>query len=259
MWTLALLLSLQTAGGVDQPNAAAVTAAPSQAVELWQGLRRGMTPAEVAQALAQIPSVKRTKVVNDRKPDEAKRVSISYDMAGFMVAGARFEIGPMFKASRLDQVGLQTGDLCAAQLPEIHGQIFDAMARNYGQPLNDEETALRARDVYAALGESNRNGKPTLRTAAFESGDRAALLAVRIWEEAGPPPPPQYASKTAYALWQMSLTMNRNRRAECPNDSGLERAKISIVYLTSADLRARMAQTVQDYQASQDDAAGKLK
>jgi hypothetical protein len=259
MWSLALLLSLQVTGAEGQPVIATDASSSASSVELWQGLRRGMTPAEVAHSLTQIRSIKRAKVVNDRKPAEAKRVSITYDMTGYTVAGARFEIGPMFKDSRLDQVGLQTGDLCAAQLPEIHGQIFDAMARNYGPPLNDEETALRARDVYAALGESNRSGKPTLRTAAFESGDRAALLAVRIWEEAGPPPPPQYASKAAYALWQMSLTMNRNRRAECPSDSGLERAKISIIYLSSADLRERMAQTVQDYQASQTDAADKLK
>ncbi len=259
MWSLALLLSLQVSGAGEQPAIRTDAAAAEPSVELWQGLRRGMTPTEVAQSLTQIPSIKRAKVVNDRKPAETKRVSIAYDMAGYTVAGARFEIGPMFKDSRLDQVGLQTGDLCAAQLPEIHGQIFDAMARNYGQPLNDEETALRTRDVYAALGESARSGKPALRTAAFEAGDRAALLAVRIWEEAGPPPPPQYPSKTAYALWQMSLTMNRNRRAECPNDSGLERAKISIIYLSAADLRARMAQTVQDYHASQDEAADKLK
>lgn len=241
MLPLILALMVQSVGspGAEQsavqpaPGMEEVTAEP---VELWQGLKIGMTPQEAAATLSTVEGVRKVKVVNDRKPNDPRRIDVSFTDGGYVVAGVPFQIGAIFKAARLDKALIQSGELCASAFPEAFTPIRDGLAKKYGEPLF-EEKELDELALLEALDESSRLGQPVSRVMGFTSGKVAAYVDVTFNRE------PRLArpygmGRMMESLWQIAEQEQRNKIMSCPNNSGLDRIKIGIIYMHADEMTA---------------------
>ncbi|WP_156445359.1 hypothetical protein [Blastomonas sp. CCH5-A3] len=225
-------------------------------IDLWQGLRTGMTPQEAAAVLSTVESVRKVKVVNERKPNDPRRVDISYDGEGYVVAGVPFQIGATFASGRLGQAVLQSGELCASTFPETFQPIRDGLAKKYGEPAF-EAGELNELEILIALGESARLGRPVRKIAGYRSGSVAALVDLTISREARLLPP-YGMGKMARAVWEFAESEQRRKMLACPGSSGLDRAMITIIYLPARELDAAIAAAQEASKRAAEDTSGKL-
>ncbi|OHC96608.1 MAG: hypothetical protein A2792_19735 [Sphingomonadales bacterium RIFCSPHIGHO2_01_FULL_65_20] len=260
---LPLILALMLQSGVSaSADQSAVQPAPgtqqtaAETVELWQGLKTGMTPQEAAATLSAVEGVRKVKVVNDRKPNDPRRIEVSFTGSGYVVAGVPFQIGAIFKAARLDKALIQSGELCASVFPEAFTPIRDGLNKKYGKPLFEEKD-LDELAILEALDESSRLGQPVSRVMGFASGKVAAYVDVTFNRE------PRLArpygmGRMMESLWQIAEQEQRNKIMSCPNNSGLDRIKIGIIYMQADEMTAMIDGAKAAAKKAAEDTSGKL-
>lgn len=227
-----------------------------ESVELWQGLKSGMTPHEAVTRLSALESVKKAKVVNERKPNDPRRIDVSLTGDGYMVAGVPFQIGALFKSGRLQQALIQSGELCASAFPEAYSPIRDGMIKKYGTPLF-EEMEIGELEILEALGESSRLGQPVHRSIGFKSGSVAAYVDIKFAREERLARP-YGMGKMMRAMWEVAESQQRQKIMACPGNSGLDRVTIGIVYMHANEMDAVIAAAKAAAKKSADDTSSKL-
>lgn len=240
--------SVEQSSGVEQQA--------NQPVELWQGLKIGMTPQEAAATLSTIESVKKVKVVNERKPNDPRRIDVSFTGRGYVVAGVPFQIGAFFKAGKLEKTGIQSGELCASAFPEAFAPIRDGLVKKYGRPLF-EEKQLDELALLEALDESSRLGQPVHRIMGFSSGKVAAYVDVTLSREQRLARP-YGMGRMMESLWQIADQEQRNKIMSCPGNSGLDRFTMVIMYMHADEMAAMIDAAKAAAKKSAEDASSKL-
>jgi len=261
MLSLILSLALQSAGATLGQPAQASQEPPidhwaEEPVELWQGLRTGMSPQEAATILSTIDSVKKVKVVNERKPNDPRRIDVSLTGPGYMVAGVAFEIGAIFKAGRLQQALIKSRELCASAFPEAYAPIRDGLIKKYGEPIFEQDQ-LDELEVLVALGDSSRLGQPVHKAVGFRSGSMAAYVDIKFTREERLARP-YGMGKVMRALWEVADSEQRQRITACPGNSGLDRASIGIVYMHAGEMDAAITAANAAATKSNDETSDKL-
>ena len=116
-------------------------AAPSQTsqTQFWGGLRKGMTPSEVAAVLTATEGVGKVRVKDGD-------VFVRYaNGKGIPLFGVNTSVEPLFSMGRLVQVSLQTEQQCLG-LMDAHAAAFvQALAQKYGDPPPGPGTSIAFR------------------------------------------------------------------------------------------------------------------
>lgn len=259
--SLILALALQAAQApLPTPPGASPTMQTVQEVaepvELWQGLKTGMTPQEAVAVLSSVATVKKARVVNERKPLDPRRIDVSLTGEGYMIAGVPFQIGALFKVGRLHQALIRSGELCASAFPEAYNPIRAGMIKKYGPPFF-EEKEIGELEVLESLGESSRLGASVMRFVGFRAGSVAALVSVEFNRQQRLARP-YGMGKLARALWEFAESEQRQKIVACPGNSGLDRFTIGIVYMHANELDAMIKAANEATKKKAEDTSGKL-
>ncbi|MBN8844805.1 MAG: hypothetical protein J0H88_16310 [Sphingomonadales bacterium] len=221
----ALLIS---AAFASSASAEPQSLAQDAGVELWQGLRLGMSPDEVVAVLPNIAGVKGGKI-SDSKGKEPK-ISVSYangQQPGVPVGDLRFQFSPITKDGKLAQVMLGAADICGASAQTHFDEIADALNIKYPGMKTVRGDRI---DVEALLRESARTGQPANAALMRADKERAVSIMISVTREDISYVPEYGSGKLMNTMARYSNSRNASRLAEC-NGRGDERAAIVISYM----------------------------
>jgi len=195
---------------------------------LWQGLEFGMTPQEALPAVLQINGVKRAKIVNERKPNSARRLDIDYTTEMIRISDLAFEVAPEFENGRVSKVFLRSTEQCGSNAMEIFDRFAKPLSQKYTGEINHNQQ-INERVFSEARSKSRQSGLSVDIPFIFANDLVAVVLVLQI-KEHSPPDYPYSNDKFIRSLWRVSMSMYETKKSEC-NGSGDQRMDVVITYI----------------------------
>ena len=234
------------------PPTAPAKAAP---VALWKGLAAGMTPEEALPIVVGIEGVKKARVLPPRKTPQPRRLSISLTSEGIAINAMRFELAPVFKDDRLDQVLLAARNQCSANAVSTYAALTAGLQARFPDT-SLMPAALDEAEVRAANRASLESGEESMRAYPLANSEAVVVLVFRFKAESAPAYPSSY-SKFGHALWQLAQTQYDHRTSECAG-TGNRRMDVVLQYMTREAAEAEAGKMLQKLKEKQDELASQL-
>lgn len=230
----ALLFALQAAAAAPVASDAADAQYETPKPLLWQTLKFGMTPTEVAAALSGIEGIKAAR------SNAMGEVKIRHADGGVLLAGIRFKVVPVFTDGRLSSVGLTSSDNCANLMDRPIASILRGLSEKYGaKPTTDPKSQM---SVDRAVLESYSTGTEVSQMNSVLTPQIAAVMVTSVRAEKS-----DYVyggSGIAGALASLSNSMREKRGEEC-GGHGFNRADLLISYHRRIDFEAMLARSTE--------------
>ncbi|WP_379554188.1 hypothetical protein [Qipengyuania sp. DGS5-3] len=249
-----IILVTSMLSGAPNDQAAQQTHADPQPIELWRGLEAGMEPVEAADTASMIEGIKRTKVINQRKPEKSDRVRVTHIRDAIAIGDLPFRLALKFRDSQLEEVVLGSQNQCGEQAESIAARLTQGLKQKY--PESIYEDPMRRIDVLEAYRDSAVSGEKQSFTSLY-ANDTVAVSLTFAFEQEEPPLHPGYGSKLAISLYRLARTQYDQRRSEC-SGTGHRRVDVLIQYMTRERLTEAMEQTTRIIKEEQDELAKQL-
>lgn len=197
-------------------------------IELWQGLRVGMSPEDAVVVLPQIAGIKSGRVV--RSKGKEPRVVVRYadsTLPGVRIGNVMFEVGLKFHDGGLDAVLLGVDDVCASTIQPHFDEIVRALESKYGtMDIGDEDYP----DIRRLLRESDLSGKRTGAVLMRVTPAWAVAASLDATHETLKRAPEYGNGKFMDGMARIANSLNASRQAQC-NGRGHERARVGLIYM----------------------------
>jgi hypothetical protein len=221
--------------------------APEPNTPIWQTLREGDTPEQVAEKLLGVKGIRSAK---------AKRngVSIRHEGEGLEIYGARFKVAPEFQQGYLAKVYLGTEAQCVENARHIADDLLRALPVKYPEQLVPDDDVGRGAilDAMRVATEAEPKDVSHIRM----NSETAVIFLQRVFHREAPPVA-GVTSPTVAALLNLSWVQYDQFVRACPTH-GSYRVQLALVYTSRAKLESLRSETEARFDQEDQDALDSL-
>jgi hypothetical protein len=208
----------------------------SKGLPLWQGLKTGMEPSEVASALQSMEGIKEVRILPERKGKPQKRLKVTVKDGGIAISEIRFQPDTEF-GEGLRKVSLAGSSICASTSAEKFAELRNALMAKYGEQIFGP-TEITPLLLIQLLNRSQISREAEKIIAAFKNADTAVLMSFGVARRSRPAFPDSNDNLAA-ALWRLSDALYTEQKNKC-RGTGDELAEVAIVYMSAEELEGTL-------------------